>query len=245
LEKKASVDLHPAEAYHTRLDGIADLAASASRVFAQAFRTSLDAPGFALLAFEQPVGSHELRQAMLDLKLALATLFHDATGKHLVYQSMARFDQQTTTKFHLDGGPATSFLMLGYEATPVASVLSMADYTLAAQRLGITPAAFIDQHNPMYLTGEKMLAGTITQLSAFDAAKDQILVVNNSCLPPGGTNQLGVLHQATIPQPDPRQRRVINSTMLFAANSPDDETMSPRQQAEYIATDRVSGTRGY
>jgi hypothetical protein len=33
--------------------------------------------------------------------------------------------------------------------------------------------------------------------------------------------------------------------MRVAADTPDDETMSPRQQADYVVTDRVSETRGY
>ena len=54
-----------------------------------------------------------------------------------------------------------------------------------------------------------------------------------------------VFAQAFRAKLDAKQCRVINSTMLFAADSPDDETMSPRQQTEFVATDRVSGTRGY
>ena len=63
---------------------------------------------------------------------------------------MARFDQQETTKFHLDGAPEQSMLMLGYEPSRVVSRLFLADYTRAASDLGITPQLFLTEFNPMY-----------------------------------------------------------------------------------------------
>ena len=97
------------------------------RVYAQVFRTNFAMPGVALLSFQERISSQELRSLMWVLKNSLGALHHEATGKHLVYLSMGRFDSQVTTKFHLDGAPDEAFLMLGYESTPVRSELSIAD----------------------------------------------------------------------------------------------------------------------
>lgn len=184
---------------------------------------------------------------MLTLKQALDALLLARTGRRLVYQSMARFDQQTTTKFHLDGGPAESFLMLGYEASEVPSRLAMADYTLASWRLGIEPATFVSDHNPMYAANASLLEGTITPLDVFDPGQANLVIINNSCLPYDGTGlqQLGVMHQASIPVPDPTRRRIINSTMLCTATRLDEEAMTPTQQQEYVTTTHISGPTAY
>jgi hypothetical protein len=237
--------MHPPSAYHTVLSGPPDLPIAA-RVIEQTFRTRFDEPGFSLLSFAIPVASENLRAAMLELKQCLHTLFLVWTGRHLVYQSMARFDQQTTTKFHLDGGPPESFLMLGYEPSEVASAIAMADYSLAAWKMGIEPAEFVADYNPMYATGAKLLEGTITPL-AFDARQANILVVNNSCLPfdASAKNLLGVMHQATIAHSDPTKRRIINSTMIRTAPRLVDEALTPEQQQDYVTTMQISGPTAY
>ena len=160
---------------------------------------------------------------------------------------MARFNQQNTTKFHLDGAPEESFLMLGYEASEVECTLAIADYTLAAWKLGITPAAFVRDHNPMYATGARLLEGTITPLTAFDPGRANILVINNSCLPyvEHGQNLLGVMHQATIAKPDPAKRRIINSTMMRSAASIAEESLTLAQQQAYVVTSEISGSSAY
>jgi hypothetical protein len=237
--------MHPPSSYHLVLSEVPNLPVAA-RVIEQTFRTRFDEPGFSLLSFEIPITSEKLRAAMVELKQHLHALFFVWTGRHLVYQAMARFDQQTTTKFHLDGGPAESFLMLGYEPSEVVSVIAMADYTLAAWKMGIEPAAFVADHNPMYVAGAKLLEGTITPL-AFDARQANILVVNNSCLPfdAGGKNLLGVMHQATIAHPDPTKRRIINSTMIRTAASLGEEVLTPDQQQDYVTTTHISGPTAY
>jgi hypothetical protein len=225
----------------------AEWTALAPQVYEQTFRTTFTRPGFSLITFAQPIASETLRRRMVQLKLALADLFGQRRGRHLVYHSMARFDQQVTTKFHLDGGAEESFLMLGYEASAVESRLAMADYSQAAHALGIEPARFVTDHNPMHASGERLLTGYITPLSAFDPARDTILVINNSSSPyrNNGSNLLGVMHQATIPCPDPTRRRIINSTMLRAADRADAETLTADQQAVYITTTHISGPASY
>jgi hypothetical protein len=240
--------MHSSATYHTILpdapvasDGVAE------RVFAQTFRTDFSAPGFSLLSFATPIASQELRAYMVALKQELDALVHARTGKRLVYQSMARFNQQVTTKFHLDGAPAEAFLMLGYEPSEVACNLAMADYSLAAWNLGITPAEFIRDHNPMYASGARLLEGTITPLASFDPSGSNILVINNSCLPFDAKNKnlLGVMHQATIPHPDLAKNRIINSTMLRTAASLDEEAVTVAQQQDYVSTSAISGPSAY
>ena len=212
------------------------------RVYAQVFRTAFDAPGFALLSFRKSISSLELRALMWTLKKTLDTLHHQATGKHLVYLSMGRFDSQTTTKFHLDGAPDEAFLMLGYEGSPVRSELEIADYSKAAHDWGITPKQLLADCNPMYADNEKRLLPYAARLSAFDPAHSHILLLNNSSLPysENGKNLLGVMHQATI-TPDSQARRIINSTMMITASSSDSEPVDAAVQQHFLKTSEITG----
>ena len=58
---------------------------------------------------------------MVELKGLLSDLAVQRGRRPFAYLSMARFDQQETTKFHLDGAPAESLLMLGYEPSKIRS----------------------------------------------------------------------------------------------------------------------------
>jgi hypothetical protein len=184
---------------------------------------------------------------MVCLKEELGRLVQEMTGRALVYRSMARFDQQVTTKFHLDGGPDESLLMLGYESSQVQSQLAMADFTMAAMKLGITPAQFVIDHNPMFTAGASLLEPYVTGLTDFDPAAAHILVINNSCRPVdrAGKNLLGVMHQAIIPHPDPSRTRVVNSTMMRLSDDPCEEDVSPARQADFLVTNEVSGRNDY
>jgi hypothetical protein len=242
--------MHPPSSYHTVTSEIPNATEQlrlAEIIHAQTFRYDLNAPGFSLLSFACSISSEQMRGCMVDLKRALDALHHARAGKRLVYLSMARFDQQTTTKFHLDGAPPESFLMLGYEPSEVDCELAMADFSLASWKLGIEPARFIEVHNPMYASGAKLLEGTITPLTDFDPSIANILVINNSSQAFDGTgkNLLGVMHQATIPHPDPSRRRIINSTMIGCADDISQETVPPSKQTDYVATTHVSGPVGY
>src|ERR1043166_2092089 len=87
----------------------------AEQVFGLVWRFDFDAPGFCLLDAAPGTDSRALRSAMLTLKGHLSDLCFRRTGRGLLFRSLARFDQQETTKFHLDGAPDQSMLMLGYE----------------------------------------------------------------------------------------------------------------------------------
>ena len=222
--------------------GLPDVAAVADRVYPQVFRHDFRAPGFALVSLGPSVGSRPLRRFMVSLKERLAVIHHGLSGRHLVYLSMGRFDQQETTKFHLDSAPDESFLMLGYEPTPVRSELAVADYTRAAFDLGVDPKTFLDDYNPMFSKGEGMLAPYVTRVKHFDPASAQVLLVNNSAEPFSRSvrNMLGVMHQASVPNPDPGRARVVNSTMIGTAAGPDDGPVPEAARRAFTETDEIA-----
>lgn len=208
--------------------------------FGRVWRTNFAAPGFAVLDLGPAIGPRGLRSAMIDLKERLGAVGRRRGGARFAFQSLGRYDQQVTTKFHLDGAPDRSLLMLGYEPSPVRSHLALADYSRCAHHLGITPRQFLDEFNPMYRRGEERLLPYVTLLPEPPAGFSRILLVNNSLLPfaEGRQDPLGVLHRAEIPEPDDSQRRVMNSIMLRVDDS---ETIDPDLLARFVADDAVIG----
>ncbi|MCW3055966.1 MAG: hypothetical protein JWN14_5136 [Chthonomonadales bacterium] len=231
--------MFPSKSYRSTLGEIsteAEIGGLAERVYGQVFRTDFTAPGFALVSFRQEVESISLRHFMLALKDALETISLQKRGRYLNCLSMLRFDQQTTTKFHLDGAPDESYLMLGYEPSNVQSVLCMADYAHATHDLNLTPQQFLADYNPMFARGEQQLVPYTTRLDDFDTWSSQVLLVNNSRLPfcPDSANVLGVMHQATILTPDPTQSRIVNSIMLTASESEGEEAASLAMLQDFL-----------
>ena len=106
------------------------LVAQAEVVFNLVWRSDFTAPGFAVLETGPAIDSYTLRGWMVALKQRLSEIAVRRGGKPFVFRSMARFDLQETTKFHLDGAPDQSMLMLGYEPSKVVSRLFLADYTV-------------------------------------------------------------------------------------------------------------------
>lgn len=216
------------------------LVAQAETVFDLAWRFDFAAPGFAVLDIGPGPGidSHTLRSWMVVLKKRLSEIGFSRGRGRFVYKSMARFDQQETTKFHLDGAPDQSMLMLGYEPSKVVSRLFLADYTHAASDLGITPQQFLTDFNPMYRRGEEFLGRYTTELPQPDEGHSRILLVNNSSLPfsEARTNPLGVMHKAIIVTPDDAERRIVNSTMLAVGG----EEIGVEKQEEFVRTDEIS-----
>jgi hypothetical protein len=151
---------------------------------------------------------------------------------------MSRFDQQETTKFHIDGAPPESLLMLGYEPSNVRSRLFLADYSQAAFDLGIEPKRFLKDYNPMFGNGEDALAEYITELPQPEPGHARILLINNSWLPfsEDRTNPLGVMHKAIIVTPDESERRIVNSILLVTEG----EEVGVEEQAEFVRTNKIS-----
>lgn len=210
----------------------------ATMAFDLAWRFDFVAPGFCLLDVGSDVDSHTLRAWMVDLKRNFGEISRRRTGKLFFFRSMARFDQQETTKFHLDGAPVQSMLMLGYEPSQVQSRLFLGDYTRAAFDLGITPQQFLQDFNPMFRKGEEVLAPYVTELPQPEPGHARILVINNSLLPfsRGRTNPLGVMHKAIIVTPDEKERRIVNSTMLVTEG----DEIGVEKQNEFVSMDKIS-----
>ena len=147
---------------HLKLASAPD-SAIAEKVFDLVWRFDFASPGFCLLDAGF-VDTHVLRFWMAALKSRLGEISVHRGGRPFLFASMARFDQQVTTKFHLDGAPPESMLILGYEPSSVVSRLFLADFTHAAFDLGITPRQFLSDFNPMYKRGEELLGRYVTEL---------------------------------------------------------------------------------
>lgn len=235
----AAEDLWAADVY--RLDFSADpskLFAASAHIFSLAWRRDFTAPGFCLLELGDQIDSHAMRRLMLALKERLSEICLQTTGKKLVFRSLGRFDQQETTKFHLDGAPDESILVLGYEPSPVRGRLFLADYSRCAFDLGISPRQFLEQHNPMFIEGQRRLAGYTTELPPPDGGS-RIVLINNSRLPfaEARTNSLGVMHKAEIINATESERRIVNSMMLSTGEADDIGTDA---QAEFATTEKIS-----
>jgi hypothetical protein len=212
--------------------------ATAGKVLDLAWRFDFASPGFCLLEVRPGVDSHTLRLWMVALKLGMSEISVQRGGKPFLFASMTRFDQQETTKFHLDGAPAESMLILGYEPSNIQSRLFLADYTRASFDLGITPQQFLSDFNPMYKKGEDLLAAYVTELPHPKAGQSHILVINNSSLPftRPRNHPLGVMHKAIIVTPNEAERRIVNSSMLITEG----DELSAEEQEEFIAKDKIS-----
>ena len=209
------------------------------QVYDLVWRFDFGAPGFVVLDIPPGPDSHVLRAWMLRLKLGLSDTGVRRGRGAFAFRSLSRFDQQVTTKFHLDGAPDQSLLILGYEPSEVKSRLFLADYSRAAFDQGITPLQFLQDFNPMYKTGEDLLREYVTELPSPALGHSRIVAINNSALPfsEARTNSLGVFHKATIDSPDSTKRRIINSTMLALEEQ---DTVDRAQQHEYVTTDKIS-----
>jgi len=215
------------------------LLTQAEAVYDLVWRADFTAPGFAVLDIPPGPDSHALRSWMVALKERLSEVGVGRGRGSFVYRSMARFDQQETTKFHLDGAPEQSLLMLGYEPSKVHSRLFLADYTHAGFDLGITPQRFLMDYNPMYKQGEDLLGRYTTELPQPAVGHSRILLVNNSSLPftEARTNPLGVMHKAIIVTLNDAERRIVNSTMLAVGEG---DEIGQEQQQEFVKTDKIS-----
>lgn len=214
--------------------------AAAEAVFSQVFREDCNGTGYAILILPTDTGSKSLRGFMADLKQALSDCYLARWGERLEYLSLGRFDQQTTTKLHLDGGPEISLLMLGYEPTTVKSELQIADYTRCALDLGMTPADFLQRHNPMFAAGQELLEPYTTRLNDWHEERPRIVLINNSHAAPTSPRYTpGVMHGADILLPDPAARRIINSTMIAPASCVLEDVSA--RETEFLKTDAISG----
>ena len=185
------------------------------------FRTDLEAPGFVLLDLGREHSPAPFRAHLVALGRALADHYAREFGDVLRFTSVGRFDQQSPTRPHRDGGPEASLLLLGYEPTPVESRVYLLDYTRAAADRDLSPAEFLAEFNPAFGGDAQFLDSYTEEAAGFDPSRYQILIVNNSCLPYGDRRRgmLGVLHHAVIPAPDLAASRPIDSVLLGVADA--------------------------
>ena len=209
--------------------------AIAESFYHRVFRTDFSEPGFALINLGPAYGSESQRRLMIGLKNEFDRLERRHRGHELVYQSLTRFDQQVTTKPHRDGGPDESILMLGYEPSRIESHMELSDYSKCAYDLGLTPAEFLDQFNPMFPDGQNRLSKYTTYIDAFDNTSFQILIINNS-LKQIGDGIIGLLHTARIINPNREFSRIINSTMIASVVRGNGEDVSVDQQSDFVTT---------
>ncbi len=194
--------------------GTQTIPALAARVAPAVFRTDFTAPGFALLDLGTELAPRDFRARLLALGTALAELYEERHGGGLVFVSASRFDQQSPTRPHRDGGPDASLLLLGYEPTEVPSRIYLLDHVRCAFDRRQSPCELLDCCNPAFPPGEELLR-PYTVETVFEPAHFQILLVNNSLLPweERERGMLGVLHHAVI-EPRPGRSRPINSVLM-------------------------------
>jgi hypothetical protein len=223
-----------------------DTSCIAAWMYEQTCRSGFDAPGFCVLDVGSAIDSVAFRQLMVALKRAMAAIHEKQRHETLIYLSAGRFDQQESTKPHLDGGPRENLLMLGYEPSGIDSELEMFDYARCAHDLGISPQEFMQRHNPMFSSGARTLRPYATPVDCFDPARFQIVCINNSHAPfsSEGSTWQGVLHTAQIPRPDESGRRVINSTMIAPAPLGSEDVIGQERVENFMHTTHLS-RRGY
>ena len=196
-----------------------NVASVAAEVYRLTCRVDFDVPGFCLLDLGHELESGAFRRLMVDLKREMALIHQSKTGNTLIYLSASRFDQQQTTRPHLDGGPEECLLMLGYEPSAIDAEITIFDYAKCAFDLGLSPDDFMGRYNPMFKPGNDILQPYATRLGCFSKNNYQIVCVNNSSAPysPSRTAWQGTLHTATIRAPDRSRSRIVNSTMIAPA----------------------------
>ncbi len=213
---RESICLHPASL---------DVASAAAEIYRRTCRVGFDEPGFCVLNAGQDMDSVAFRQLMVELKRAMAAMHESTTGQTLACLSAGRFDQQETTRPHLDGGPDECFLMLGYEPSAIGSELDIFDYAKCAFDRGLAPDEFMARHNPMFSADHDLLRPYATRIPCFSRSDYRIVCINNSCAPCSESRPAwqGTLHAATIPAPDASETRVVNSTVIASvpAGTPD------------------------
>lgn len=218
----------------------------AESIYERTCRTDFSQPGFCVVDVGSGIDSIVFRELMLELKREMGAIHEIKTGKTLVHLSAARFDQQESTRPHLDGGPDECFLMLGYEPSAVDSELEITDYAKCAFDLGLTPKALLIKHNPMFQSGFEVLEPYATRVPCFSKTSYQIICINNSSAAYASSEPAwqGTLHTATILTPNEDERRVINSTMIASVPKGTPDAVNVNELNEFASTSAVR-RRGY
>lgn len=211
------------------------------KIYEQVFRSKFDKPGFSHIKLCYKIEAKEFRIFTIKLVEQLNTVYFQNHNERLECISIGRYDQKETTKYHLDGGTDESYLILGYEASEIKSELSLADYSLAAFEMALSPKDFLLHHNPMFNQGEDLLKPYITGLNYFDEKKTNLLFINNSCMSfTENKASLGILHKAKVSRSLPNQTRIINSIQIGRKADNLSPLNSDLQLSSFIDLDVIS-----
>ena len=218
-----------------------DVRSLAAEIYRRTCRVNFEAPGFCVIDLGRDIDSVGFRQLMVDLKRAMAAIHESITGNTLAYRSAAWFDQQETTRPHLDGGPDQSMLMLGYEPSAVDSELEIADYAKCAFDRGLSPKEFMVEYNPMFKAGQDILRPYTTRVPCFSKTDYRIVCTNNSCSPYSESQSAwqGTLHTATILTPDESACRIIDSTMIASVPAGTADSLDADELNDFVSTSLV------
>ncbi|UTW63230.1 hypothetical protein KFE98_03475 [bacterium SCSIO 12741] len=202
------------------------------------FRNSTEEPGFYYWDLGDQIDSRTFRQYMVELKNGLAQLCESQLQKRLNYQSMGRFNHQHTSRYHRDNGDTFSFLMLGYEPTPVDSRAFITDYTKYLEKENLSLIDFFggDQEANLVLNQE-MLDPYTTEMNPFHKDHYRLLLLNNSKSYDAPSH--GVFHSAEIPHKMEEKDRVLNYLMLHLCDWETKEHYDEQAVHDFIYNDKV------
>ena len=215
-------------------------ATESQKIYEAVFRQNLQAPGFFFKDFGASIRAEVLRHYMLELAMGLSQ--HCLKNLHppLYVQRFGRFHQSCTSQFHRDHTDnARSFLIMGYEPTPINSRILVADYSRFAADRHMSCEHYLAQREEDAAGWDALLAPYTTECT-FSKFHYRLVVVNNS-------QRLGLFHRAHIKTPSTVQNRMINYLLL----SPDKDatvinfwelgTHRSLEQRRFIAGSPISG----
>ena len=223
--------------------GSEDVGALAAALYRRTCRVDFDPPGACVLELGPDLGSVAFRRLMSELKRERPRLHEEASGETLIYLSAGRFDQQETTRPHLDGGPEQCLLMLGYEPSAIDSELEVFDYSRCAFDRGLSPKEFLAAHNPMFASGAEVLRPYAMPVPCFSRSEYRIVCINNSSAARSDEEPAwqGVLHTVTIPAPCASERRVVDSTLIAPAPRGTPDAIDDDAVEDFVTTSEVRG----
>lgn len=203
------------------------------KIYNDVFRTSDSQLGFYFVDLGDEIDSKIFRKIMVDLKGSLTKHCKIHQRKWLTYQSLGRFNQQKTSKFHKDTADSSSFLMLGYEPTKVGSKVRVADFDKYFNQKGKEPHGSLgEDHHITSAAGEIIPKSFVTELNDFPKENYRILLLNNS-------EALGVFHSAEIGESIEGEMRVINYMMMYMHSHCVEESYNDKEIENFINTDKV------
>lgn len=182
-------------------------------IYQAVFRQSTVEPGFYYEDLGPNWGSHALRQRMVNLKQGLS-VFCERQGGVLHYQSMGRFNQLHSSRFHRDStDQAHSFLMLGYEPTEIESQVYLGDYSRLIEEEALSLENYLGQRRDVNAqVNDAPLEPYSTALTPFPKRHYRLVLLNNS--KSFSEKTLGVFHRAEVSPSASEADRIINYMML-------------------------------